>query len=110
MSFELTPNFFIYLAGISLSLGFSYIPKLESWFEAQEAKTKALVMLGALFAISVGIVGLSCSDLYPLIECTQAGITAVVETFVGAAIANQTTYTFTKHIPLWKRNADTEPT
>lgn len=106
MGFELTAEFFVYLAGILLSLGFSYIPKLESWFDGQESKTKALIMLGSLFVVSIGIVGLSCSNLYVLIECTQAGVTAVVETFIGAAIANQTTYAFTKNIPLWKKDQE----
>lgn len=107
MEFVLSVKWLIYAAGVLLSLLFQYTPKLESWYGAQESKVKALVMLACLLVIAVGIVALSCSNLYLLVECTQGGITAVVETFIMALIANQATYTATKHIPLWK--AETEP-
>ncbi len=109
MEFVLTSNWLIYAAGVLLSLLFQYTPKLEAWYGVQEAKTKSLVMLGCLLAVALGIVGLSCSNLYPLVACTQGGITAVAEAFVLALIANQATYSVSKHIPLWKTQAAVEP-
>jgi len=84
------------LAGIALSLGFSYIPGLKEWFEKQETRIKRLVMVGALLVISGGIFGLSCSGWWSWVSCDQAGVKGLVEGFVYALIANQSTYTLTK--------------
>ncbi len=105
MDFTLSQEWITYAAGIFLSLLLNYLPKLESWYALLDGKIKALIMLGLLLLVSIGIVALSCAEVYALVECSQNGIVAVVEVFVAAAIANQTTFAITKKIPLWKSGA-----
>ena len=84
-----------YVAGIVLSLLFSYVPKLNAKFEALEGDMKRLIMLGALLVTSAGILGVSCIGWYDIVACDQSGIKSLVEAFVAAAIANQATYMLT---------------
>lgn len=80
------------VAGILLSLIFSYVPGAADWFATLDANRKRLVMLGLLAATSIGIVGLACAGLSNTIVCDRPGILAIAQAFVLAAIANQTTY------------------
>jgi hypothetical protein len=100
MNAQITPEFFIAMAGVLLSLGFSYIPGLESRFGKLDGIHKRLVMLGSL-AVSVLVVfGLTClgwsSALgLPGLACDQAGALGFVRAFGVAAIASQATYLLT---------------
>jgi hypothetical protein len=87
-------------AGILLSLLFSYIPKLNTWYAAQSEEAKKLIMLGLLFVIAVGAFGLSCAgvltDLFGIaITCDKAGAIGLIQAFVLAVIANQGVYAIT---------------
>jgi hypothetical protein len=80
-------------AGILLSLLFGYWPGLAARYAKQESQVKALIMLGALLAVSAGAFGLSCAGWFDVpISCDKAGVEGLVLAFILAAIANQTTY------------------
>lgn len=84
-------------AGILLSLLFSYIPGLSTWYTKQDGTTKRLVMLGALAALALGVQLLSCIGVSEVLgvllpACTKAGIQSTVEMFILALVTNQATY------------------
>jgi hypothetical protein len=80
------------LAGVLLSLAFSYVPGLSDKYATLDKVKKSLVMLGLIFVVAVGALLLSCVNIITSIECTQAGALALLNTFIAAAVANQTTY------------------
>lgn len=93
-SITINTDFLSAAAGVLLSLGFSYIPKLSTWYAALDSTKKSLIMLGLLVVLSIGLYGLGCAKLVGLnIACTTDGAWQLVEIFIAAAIANQSTYT-----------------
>jgi hypothetical protein len=80
------------VAGVVLSLAFSYVPGLAPWFGQLEATYKRLVMAGSLLIVSIVVVALSCWNITPLVACTQDGIVALVSAFLAALVANQAAY------------------
>jgi hypothetical protein len=87
------------LAGVILSLLFSYIPGLNVWFAALDGSIKRLVMLALLFVVGVGVVGIACAgfggDIGVAVSCDRAGFVGVLKAFVLALIANQAAYAAT---------------
>ena len=83
------------IAGILLSLIFSYVPQVQEWYGAKDSKTQSLIMLGLLALVAVATYGISCAGWWPgltSVTCDQAGIKSLIEAFVAAVIANQATY------------------
>jgi hypothetical protein len=80
------------LAGVLLSLAFSYVPGLSDKYATLDKVKKSLVMLGLLALVAVGTLLLSCVNILSAVACTQAGALSLLSTFVAAAVANQTTY------------------
>jgi hypothetical protein len=82
------------LAGIVLSLGFSYIPGISQRFGMLAPTQKRLVMLGLLLACALGVFGLSCMQTGWLsaMTCDQAGAWGLARVFVAAVIANQAAF------------------
>ena len=86
-------EFLAYIAGIALSLGFSYIPGMNTWYDALDAIAKRLVMAALLLLTAAGVYGLSCWGVISgYVECTQAGLVATIGFFIDALIANQAAY------------------
>jgi hypothetical protein len=87
------------IVAIGMSLAFSYIPGLGPWYAPLPSEKKQLIMLGALFVVSLGVVGLACTGLaadFGLnITCDRAGVLAVVRAFIAALVANQAAYKLT---------------
>ncbi len=85
-------------AGALLSVVFSYLPGLSTWYAALPSGTKRLVMLLALLVVSAALFVLSCSGIEsPLsVVCSKAGAVQLALTFAFAAYANQTAYPLTK--------------
>lgn len=84
-------------AGILLSLLFSYVPGINTWYATQSKEAKQAIMLGLLLIISLGAFGLACAGmLYQLfgieITCDQAGGMELATAFFAALIANQATF------------------
>ena len=83
------------VAGLVLSLAFSYVPGLSDWYGALEATRKRLVMAGLLLVVTVGVFGFSCGGLANIVTCDKAGAWALVNAFIAALVANQATYQIT---------------
>lgn len=80
------------IAGVMLSLAFSYLPGLAPRFDRLEPTVKRLVMAVLLLGVSAGVFGLSCAGVISAATCTQAGAWSVVNVFIAALVANQATY------------------
>jgi hypothetical protein len=94
--FTLTPDLLAAIAGVVLSLAFSYIPGLNVKFAALNDTWKRLIMLFLLLVVAGVIYGLGCADIIqPGLTCDKAGLTQLVWMFVLAAMANQTTFKLT---------------
>jgi len=87
------------LSGVVLSLLFSYIPGLNTWFAALESSVKRLWMLALLLLVGLSVVGIACAgfgaDLGIAVTCDKTGFLGVLKAFVAAMIANQATYAVT---------------
>jgi len=88
----MTPETLALIAGVVISLIFSYIPGLKTWFETLAPDMKRLFMLGVLFVVTAALFGLSCAGLFAYFPCTWAGAWEALQLFILAAIANQTAY------------------
>ncbi len=80
------------LAGVILSLLFSYVPGLSDKFAALSATTKRLIMAALLLVVAVGALALSCANIIITVECTQAGLIALINVYIAALVANQAAY------------------
>lgn len=86
------------VSGLFLSLLFSYIPGLKTWYGEQKSEVKSLIMLAVLVIVSVGVFVLSCYGPFDWVACTQDGAWGLVVLFVAALVPNQSLYSITKHI------------
>jgi hypothetical protein len=80
------------LAGILLSLAFSYVPGLRERYDALEGIHKRLIMGGALLVVAGVVFGLSCAGIIGDVVCSEAGAVGLARVFIAALIANQATY------------------
>lgn len=80
------------LAGLILSLVFSYVPGLSDKFAVLDSTQKRLIMAALLLAVALGAFGLSCASVIDAIACTQAGALNLVMTFIAALVANQAAF------------------
>ena len=83
------------IAGVVLSLLFSYIPGFNAWFAALEGVYKRLIMLSLVLVTALVIFGLSCAEWVIGgigVTCDQAGILMLVEMFIIVMIANQSMF------------------
>jgi hypothetical protein len=83
------------VAGIALSLIFSYVPGVKGLFKSLAGDWKRVVMLVMLAVVAGGIYGLNCGGILDTVSCDQSGAIAMVEAFVLALIANQSAYSIT---------------
>jgi hypothetical protein len=88
------------ISGLVLSLVFSYVPKLNEWWEALETRQKRLYTAGLMLLVAGAAVGLACSgfgaDFGLAITCDRAGVVGVVKAFIAALVANQAAFVVTK--------------
>ncbi len=80
------------LAGVVLSLAFSYVPGLQSWFVELKGEYKRLLMLGLLIIVAGGVYGSACAGWTLTVSCDTAGARQLVSLFISAVIANQAAY------------------
>jgi len=84
------------VAGVVLSLLFSYVPGLRTWYAALKSEIKQLIMLGLLAVVSGAIFALGCFDILSIgITCDKYGAISMVWMFIAALVANQATYSIT---------------
>jgi hypothetical protein len=81
------------VAGVILSLLFSYMPGLKDWFASLDGTYKRLVMIGLMLVVALAAFGLSCGGLGAQfgvsISCTQEGAIGLLLAFVAALVGNQ---------------------
>jgi hypothetical protein len=92
MAIEATADGLAVVAGILLTLVFSYVPGLNAKFAGLDTERQRLVMLAALVAAAVLIGGLSCVGWLRTVSCDAAGWRAVGEALFWAIVANQGIY------------------
>lgn len=89
---ELTPELLAGLAGILLSLAFSYIPGLDKWYDALTPTPKRLIMLACLFLAALGLLVYKCrADQV----CYGVEWEDYLAAFIAALVANQATASIT---------------
>lgn len=86
---ELTSELIVTLSGVVVSLFFAYFPGVKNWFDALDPVHKPLWNLGVLFLVTAGAFLYSCRlDA----ACLSANLEGAVFAFIGALVANQTTF------------------
>jgi len=86
------------IAGVVLSLVFSYVPNIRGWYDGLEPQGKSLIMLGLLVVVSGGIFGLSCANVLSYLTCDQSGAIQLAQIFLNALVANQGVYLVTRKL------------
>lgn len=96
-SISFTPDFLAMIAGVILSLSFSYVPKLNTWYAAKATEIKQLIMLGLMLIATIAIFALGCGEIIPIknFVCDQPTAVYFIYTFILALVANQGTYKIT---------------
>jgi hypothetical protein len=80
------------LAGVLISLLFSYVPRAREWFDAHSATEKRIVMLVFLAVATGAIYGGACMGLAQTVPCTREGALDLLRAFIAAVVANQAAY------------------
>jgi hypothetical protein len=84
------------IAGVVLSLLFSYIPGLRTWYAALVSETKQLIMLGLLVLVTGAIYALGCYGILETnITCDKSGLVSLVFMLITGVVSNQATYMIT---------------
>jgi len=93
---ELTPQLLGGIAGIVLSLAFSYIPWLNVKFAELAPDLKRLILLGVLLATTLTIYALNCEGIIDTgLACDRTGIIQLITIFISTLIANQSAFSLT---------------
>ena len=91
------------IAGLVLSLVFSYVPGLNSMFDKLDATQKRLVMAGLLLIVAAGAFGLSCAQVLVVVTCDKPGALGLVSAFIAALVANQAAFQISPKANVLKR-------
>ena len=96
---DITPEVLTAIAGVVLSLLFSYVPGLNVWFDSlgvgkgpggsDDDTPKQLVMAGLLLAVCLVVFGLSCWGVLGAVSCDQPGVIGLVWACILALMGNQ---------------------
>jgi len=96
------PEILAAIAGIFLSVLFSYVPGFATKYNPLDGTKKRLIMLGLLVLAAGATFGLSCAGIVKGVTCDQPGAIQLVTAFVFAMIANQGTNAISPEIGLKK--------
>ena len=89
----MTSELLVGISGIVLSVGFSYIPGLRTWYAAKSEEFKKLFMLGLLVLVTGAAFGLGCAGLVATgIVCTWMGAWQLAGLLITAIVSNQSIY------------------
>jgi len=84
------------IAGVVLTLAFSYIPGLAGWFDPLPPVKKQAIMGGLLVVVAAGAFGLACGNIITSVVCSKPGALGLLQTLIAALVANQGVYLLTK--------------
>lgn len=94
--FVVSPEVLAGIAGVIVSLAFSYIPGLNTAFAKLPAEIKRLIMAGLMLAAAAVIMLLGCYGIVSAgVSCDQQGVVQLVWIYITAVIANQSAYQIT---------------
>jgi uncharacterized membrane protein len=86
------------IAGVILSLVFSYLPSARVWLEGFE--NKGIIMLGLVVVVAGGYFALACSpfaaDLNIVLQCSRVGFFEVLKAVFVIASGNQLAFLYTR--------------
>ena len=86
------------IAGVVLSLIFTYFPAAQKWYDAQS--NKGLLMLAFNVVVAGAYFGLSCTpfaaQLHISVSCDQVGVFAMLQALFVMLGSNQLTMMFSK--------------
>jgi hypothetical protein len=92
-SFTLTSVILAALAGAVLSLLFSYIPGLNTWYAGKGEEVKKLIMLALLFLVAIVLFVLQCYSILDAgLTCDQQGVIQLAWIFISAIVTNQSVF------------------
>jgi hypothetical protein len=98
-AFTLTPAILAAIAGMVLSLFFSYIPGLNTWFAKQVEEIKKSIMLVLLLIVAVVVFVLQCFSILDAgLTCDRLGAIQLAWIFLSAVMANQSTFKITPQL------------
>ena len=98
-AFTLTPAVLAAIAGMVLSLFFSYIPYLNIWYAKQVEEIKKSIMLALLLLVAVVVFVLQCYGILDAsLTCDKQGAIQLVWIFLSAVMANQSTFKITPQL------------
>jgi len=80
------------IAGVVLSLAFSYVPGLSDLYNTLDPTKKRIWMAVLLLSAAGGVFGLSCGNVTATVTCDKAGVLGLIQAFIAALVANQATY------------------
>lgn len=97
---NVTAEFIAGAAGALISLIFSYLPGLRTWYAEKSATFKRLFMLGVVVLTSAGIFGLGCANILSTnLVCSKQGILQLAIVIGTALITNQSVFVITPVAP-----------
>ena len=88
----MTPEILSALAGTILSLIFSYLPGVSTWFATLSSQAKSGIFALLMIAVGAAVYGLSCASVLESVPCTQAGLVKLITVIFAALVASQATY------------------
>lgn len=100
---KLSPELLSSLAGVILSLLFSYVPVLNVKFAELLPEVKRAIMLGLIIVVGASIGGLACGGFITTVPCTQEGWISILQAVITVAITNQTIYAVTPRLSAVKK-------
>lgn len=86
----MTTDFISSIAGVLLSIIFSYIPGVATWYNSLNSDYKRLVMFASLLLVTGGVLVSQCATAAGW-QCSQNTVIEAFRVFVMALIANQST-------------------
>jgi hypothetical protein len=91
-----SPEWIVGIAGVLLSLAFSYIPYLRVKYASLSGEVKRLIMLGLLVLVSVVVFMLQCYGILASnLACDKQGAITLVRYLIIAIVSNQSAYMIT---------------
>lgn len=96
--------------GLLLSLILSYAPGVRQWFGELDPQKKALVNLGCVIVIAIGVFALGCFGVIDgVVQCKVQGAKELIDAVLAVAVGNMTVYGLTKRIAPYESPAPPDP-
>jgi hypothetical protein len=101
------------IAGVLLSLIFSYTPQLRQRFDALDGDRKRQIMAASLVITATAIFALGCLSIVDTVSCDRKGAFGLIGNIIAALVANQAAYMVTPkngHADMARKSKDAAQT